>query len=285
MKIISTGSLYGKDQKYLELKGLVKHHNPDILIITGDLFPPIKDSPLLQADYLDNLTEHLKQISKFCGKVFYIFGENDIFAMDIPLQNSLIKEASNVICLNHRNYEYNGYTFIGLPYVKDHDTKLKDWVRTDTEIVNFNDEPAFYTDEDFNLIEITNTYEHILDNPEIADFLRDRISRAQGHPILISHFPPKIDGAYFKDYYNDSINTFLSNFNFVFCGHNMTNTPLEDSFYVVSNGTKIFNHNHLNNMLLYNITVIKNNRLQYFYHPLNRNVEMLLKQSVLYRDV
>ena len=96
MKILNTGSLHGEVRRYKELLALTKQIKPDVLLVSGDLFPRNPESPMLQADFLETCRSYLEQCSKFCDKLFYIFGEQDIVALSDLLQEIVSENANNI---------------------------------------------------------------------------------------------------------------------------------------------------------------------------------------------
>lgn len=285
MKILNTGSLHGEVQKYKELLAITKQIKPDVLLISGDLFPKSLDCPMLQADFLETCQSYLVQYSKICDRVFYIFGEQDIVALSDLLQEMVSENANNVHCLNETNQRYGDFTFIGLPYVKDTDQPLKDWVRTDTLQVNANEKPCFYTDRDYSLNNISDPYLFIKEQKEIATLLDEKLVDSSEHRILLTHYPPQIKNFHLKDCYNMALTPYLPKFDFVFGGHSHDNAVEQSMFTTKEGNTHLFWHHHTKSMLLFNVVVLTNNRLRYSYFPLNGNPDDLLKNALLYREI
>jgi Icc-related predicted phosphoesterase len=284
MKILSTGSLYGDKQKYTELYGLVKHLKPEVLVITGDLFPSTPENPFLQSDFIDDFTNFIKTYSNFCDRVFYIFGEEDCMFLENITNDIILNETKNTFNLNHVNVNYNDFTFIGLPYVKDGEHLIKDWVRTDKNSVNINDKKSFIIKEDMEIFEIEDNYDYIKFKPSLSDVIEDKLKDTLKNKILISHYPPMIENFYSEENYIEYLNDYLENFSNIYCGHSNYNKVNHDFKTRVKN-TNIFKHNDLNKMLLYNFNIIKNGKLKYSYYPLNNDVEEIQKNTFIYKEI
>ena len=285
MKILNTGSLHGEVQRYKELLALAKQIKPDVLLISGDLFPRDLESPMLQADFLETCQTYLEQYSKHCDKVFYIFGEQDIVAISDLFQDLVSEKANNIHCLNEANQRYGDFTFIGLPYVKDTNQPLKDWVRTDALRVNANEKPAYYTDMDYNLNEITDPYAFIKSQKEISTLLEEKLIDSSEHRILLTHYPPQIKDFYIGEFYNMALTPFIPKFDFIFGGHSIDNAVEQAMFMAKEGNTHLFWHHHTKSMVLFNVAILVNKRLQYSYFPLNGNTHDVTKNAILFREI
>ena len=285
MKILNTGSLHGEVHKYKELLALAKQIKPDVLLISGDLFPRNLESPMLQADFLETCQSYLEQYSKLCDRVFYIFGEQDIVAISDLLQEMVSENVNNVHCLNETNQRYGDFTFIGLPYVKDTDQPLKDWVRTDAVRVNLNENPAYYTDMDYSLNDISDPYTFIKTQKEISTILEEKLVDSSEHRILLTHYPPEIKNFFVGDCYNVALTPFIPKFDFIFGGHSHDNAVEQAMFTTKEGNTHLFWHHHTNSMLLFNLAILINRRLQYSFFPLNGNPDDVERNAVLYREI
>jgi Icc-related predicted phosphoesterase len=283
MKILSTGSLYGINERYLELNSLVKQIKPDALLLTGDLFPKTPNNPFLQADFIQPFSGFIKNLSKRCDKIFYILGDEDYLFLEDSVNELILNENNNVFNLNRQNVNYNDYTFIGLPYIKDYDHSLKDWVRTDRNLVNYNNEKCFETNNEFDLIEIKDSYNHIRNKESLYKILSDKLENTLKNKILISHFPPQIKNFNDDEIFIEELNYKINEFSQIYCGH--STLKLQDAFKFKAKikKTHIFKHNQLKKALLYNLTVTEKNKLKYFYYPLNNSDEDVIKQTYEYR--
>ena len=281
VKIISTGSLYGNISKYIELLALVKKVKPNILIITGDLFQKTYITHNLSTIKNTIYSDFLNKYSEYCDKVFYIFGEEDAKAFE----NNFKEKAHKAICLNYINYNYNNYTFIGLPFVKDTEQPLKDWVRPDSRIVNFNDTISFHTNEDLSITKISDNYAYLINQKSIPDILEEKLKNTLPNKILISHYPPNINELYDSENFNETLNEMINIFDFVFCGHSKANNTEKLNHRISIKNTNILNHNHLNSMLLYNFLIIENNTIKYNFYPLNQNNNETITNAIEYRKI
>lgn len=279
MKILTTGSLFGNKRNYEELKSVMKVIHPDILIITGDIFPDEKESPLLQSDFLFDCKEYFLEYSKHCKHLLYIFGNTDIKCLDETFYSLLKEESDNILCLNHENFNYEGHTFMGLPYVGNHHHPLKDWLRQDSVVLDYIDEPWFYTTKDFDIVKNTIAIElqSYVDNlPSLDEILVEKLKNTLEHKIMISHFPPHQNHI---DNYNFTLNSHLSDIDVLYVGE-----ASEDEVQynlTQEHGCNIITHGKEKNFLVYNINIIESGKLIYNYHPLNSNEDIFINGEKL----
>lgn len=284
MKIISTGSLHGNLTKYREVLGLTKQIKPDVLILTGDLFPSNLDSPMEQADSSGTCAELVKEYGKYCDKVFYIFGEQDTIAVSEIFQEIIQEDTNNIHCLNYENYNYGGFAFVGFPFVKDTKYPLKDWVRTDALIVNENNNRSFATNTDFDFIEIEDNYSFIKEQPQLSKIMEEKLSNTNEDRILITHYPPPISEILSETHYNLFMSKYISKFKFIFGGHSDSLFRKKINYLYEYEDTKIFWHSTTDSMILYNFVILVNKRLFYSYFPLNGERDEIVKNATLYRE-
>lgn len=281
MKILNTGSFYGDRSKYIELMSLVKHLKPDVVLLSGDLFAK---APLeVQKNGLSECAEHIRRTARYCDRLFYIFGETDARCWEKTFEEET-KNANNVVCLNQSNSLFGGYTFIGLPFVKDTETPLKDWVRADDLTVNWDEGKAHVTTDGGEVKQIENNYEHIVGQKSISEILTEKTNDAALPAILLSHFPPCIDGLHCDFCYNDALTSSLGKFQAVFGGHSKENSVNKTQFRAKFQDCNMFFHGHMKSMLMYNLTVINQNNVLYHYYPINPDTRDIVKNATLYRE-
>lgn len=285
MRILSTGSLYGNNERYLELNSLLKQTKPDVLLITGDMFPRVKNSPFLQAEFIESFINHFSNFSKNCDKIFYIFGDEDYVFLEETVNEYLLNETNNVFNLNNQNVNYNDYTFIGLPYVKDYGHIIKDWVLSDRSEVNFNDDTCYITNKNAELEEINDPYNYIKYKNTLNYVITEKLSNTLKNKILISHFPPQIKNFNDENIFLEELNYFINEFSYIYSGHSTMNLKDAKNFNCKIKKTNIFKHNQLEKMLLFNFNIIEKNKLKYSYYPLNKDSKEIIKNSYKYREI
>lgn len=288
MKILSTGDFFGNQSKFLELLGTVKLLKPEILLITGDMFPPINSKADLenQIAFIPNYVSFLEKYSKYCQYILYIAGDSESVLTHSKLEEILKNKLSMIHCLNENSFKFRNYHFIGMPYVRDTKNILKDWVRNDRPFVALEEENGLYT-ENNNLHEI-NSYEFIVSKPTCSEILQEKIlncDKKDGeYLILVSHFPPFANGIMNETEYMYSIHNIMQNFKYVFSGHDIDLFLRVNNWNFEINKSVLFNPSQIKEILCY-CYIIENNNVVFKYHPLEREPSFLLQNILNYKSI
>lgn len=290
MKILSTGSFFGSEQKFLELLGVVKILQPEVLILTGDMLHPIKtESDLeIQLDSINNYVNYLEKYSKYCQYILYIAGESESVLTHNKLEKTIDDKLKMVHCLNNKNFKFKNKHFIGLPYIRDvENIKFKDWVRADSNFVCYNTDNMLLTKND-KVIKEDKLSNEMSDKDNINIILKNKINNCNKKEdeelILVTHFSPPLKQNYVGIDTITCLHEYVKDFKYIFSGHNTDFIYTTNYWNYDINGVKLYNSSQIKELLLYVYLIEDKNEL-YEYHPLDSRPEVIISNVVKYKII
>jgi len=130
MKLLITSDIHQYSNKWQQLVNICKINKPNIVVISGDIFPIDNQGIIGQIDFFPKLIQYADAIKEMNVKLVMITGNDDNFV----LHKNLIKEDQkkwhyvvNII------RELDGFEFVGVPYVPDYPFAYKSWCRGDSK--------------------------------------------------------------------------------------------------------------------------------------------------------
>lgn len=283
MKILTTSNIHGSEYKLKELLSIVDITCPDIVCIVGDIFPIDQISPYMQYEFIPILQEYLTKINEY-ATVLIQMGDTDLKIFEQDLNNMC---SDKIINIANQIFKHDGYFFTGVPYIQDSPTALKDWVRRSTPHVEYSlqhGDPILSDENGFK--NIVDLHEHLLNLPSIEDEVKFRISKIPDirKSIWLFHMPPHNSGLDFNGaetignsvcqelidgVYSNSIQPLL-----VCSGHVHENIIYSKQWFKNYNECTCIQPGQISQLLCYSIINIKDNKIVYMYHPLERRPQI-----------
>ena len=124
MRILATSDIHQHGDKWKQLVGIVEENKPDIVVISGDLYPK-SNGILWQVDFMKSLKKYAKIIREH-SELIFILG-NDDNSLTIPEIDKGEKEGL-WHCVHDRVAKVHGFEFCGCSWVPDYPFAYKYWV-------------------------------------------------------------------------------------------------------------------------------------------------------------
>lgn len=167
MKLIALADVHHSEEKWAQLVHAVRHHQPDVVAIAGDLMQK-NNGTLAQLDYLPYVKDCAWKIRESGSELVLILG-NDDNQLLVPEFKRGEKEGLWHYVAD-RIRKIKGYEFCGCPWIRDYPFAYKYWVAPDSK------EELYINDLQLGpplLISKTNKLEEI---PNLEKYLREKMS-------------------------------------------------------------------------------------------------------------
>ena len=193
MKILATSDIHQMASKWKELVKASKKEKPEVIAISGDLFPK-DEGILMQTKWMDHLKKYARQIKNEGIELILTLGNDDnqllISEMDQGDKDGLWHYIENKVV------KVQGQEFIGMPYVPDYPFGYKYWCHPDSKknsriCVYRICEPLLITDDN-KFKEIPNFPQWFISSFSIEEALADLTAQVEdmAKSIWLIHAPP-----------------------------------------------------------------------------------------------
>lgn len=129
MNCFFVSDLHGSESRYRVLAKKIREQPPDLVLLGGDLLPPLHSKPFINGFLFPLLRKLRDDLGSDYPPLWYIPGNDDAASemefLATPQTDSLFEN------LNMRKRQLNGYRFYGYAFVPPTPFQLKDWEKYD----------------------------------------------------------------------------------------------------------------------------------------------------------
>jgi Icc-related predicted phosphoesterase len=191
MKIIATSDIHQRADKWKQLVKECQEIKPDIVTISGDIFPRTYDI-LEQLSFIKHLRKYAEKLKP--AKLVFILGNDDNQNAIPEMQKG--HDEGLWYYIDDKVVEIDGYEFVGFPWVLDYPFRYKYWIKPERynnlRIDDFQYGEPLIINKD-NKFEVIPNYEKFLKSRDsIWDSLKKLAYQVKNmdKSIWLIHMPP-----------------------------------------------------------------------------------------------
>jgi len=194
MRLLAISDIHQLSSKWKLLVEKVQEENPDVVVISGDLFPKDRGIPD-QLGFMKHIVKYATRINEGGAHLVLMLGNDDNQLLIEPMKEEM-NDTGLWAYVADEPVELFGYEFIGMPYVPDYPFAYKYWCHPDMAEAPRQSIKSFGTPVQINheneFEEIENWDGAFLAKQSIQDALKERVAKVQdmSKSIWLIHAPP-----------------------------------------------------------------------------------------------